>query len=427
MSNYSFVVNSGFKPFSFQEMLIPFEYYRQAFDKAEEQYNDLSDKANAFKYLSETLPEDSKARQIYEGYANGFNEQAEDFAQNGLTMTNGSALSSYRKRYAGEIGRLVKADEALRKEIERRNTLDANDPTRIYSTNDLNIDQFLDRKNPNMYSVSGNALYQRGLQIGAADSARIWSNPKVQALNKYYDNVVSTNGRKPEILAAWRRDLASIPELQDSLNATLKEFDVPNNLKGAAYERAKEAVINGIMNGATYKRADNTIQNLGVLTAAQEEQKREWGLEFDEKKREYNNSYGLSKQELQLKQDAATAAANKTTSEANNTPKFKNPVVLEFNGESPLKNGDRYKDGANVTSSEISDVDDVPSGQLMSYEELPTTVRDNVKRAISGRGKPTDYHYNWIHSTTFRDAKVVIIPNETSTTDFGSTGSVDIH
>lgn len=151
------------------------------------------------------------------------------------------------------------------------------------------------------------------------------------------------------------------------------------------------------------------------------------GLEFNEKKREYDNSYALSKQELQLKQNAA---ANKTTSEANNTPKFKNPVVLEFNGESPLKNSDRYKNGANVTSSEISDVDDVPSGQLMSYEELPATVRDNVKRAISGRGKPTDYHYNWIHSTAFRDAKVVIIPNETSTTDFGSigsTGSVDIH
>ena len=121
------------------------------------------------------------------------------------------------------------------------------------------------------------------------------------------------------------------------------------------------------------------------------------------------------------------AAANATTSEGNNTPKFKNPVILEFNGESPLKNSDRYKNGANVTSSEVSNVNDVPSGQLMSYEDLPATVRDNVKRAISGRGKPTDYHYNWIHSTAFRDAKVAIIPNETSTTDFGSTGSVDIH
>ena len=421
MANYSFVIDSSFKPFSMQEMLVPFQMYKDAFEKTEDAYMDLSQKADTFKYLSETLPEDSKARQIYEGYANGLAEQAEDLAQNGLSMANRRALASYKRRYQGEIGRLSKADEALQKEIDRRTALSANDPTTLYATDNLSIDDFLDRKKPNDYSVSGDKLYQRGLQIGASDSSRIWSNPKVQDVNKYYQDFITTNGRSPEVLNAWRRDLMSIPELNDSLNATLKEFGVTDNLKGINLERAKESVINGIINGSTYKRNDAIQQNLGVLTAAQQEQKREWGLEFNEKKREYDNSYELSKQELQLKQGAATA------SKANNTPKFKNPVVLEFNGESPLKNGDRYKNGANVTSSEVSDVDDVPSGQLMSYEELPTTVRDNVKRAISGRGKPTDYHYNWIHSTAFRDAKVVIIPNETSTTDFGSTGSVDIH
>lgn len=424
MANYSFVIDSSFKPFSMQEMLVPFQMYKDAFEKTEDAYMDLSQKADTFKYLSETLPEDSKARKIYEGYANGLAEQAEDLAQNGLSMANRRALTSYKRRYQGEIGRLNKADEALQKEIDRRTALSANDPTTLYATDNLSIDDFLDRKKPNDYSVSGDKLYQRGVQIGASDSSRIWSNPKVQNVNKYYQDFTTTNGRSPEILEAWRRDLMSIPELNDSLNATLKEFGVTDNLKGINLERAKESVINGIINGSTYKRNDAIQQNLGVLTAAQEESKREWGLEFNEKKREYDNSYALSKQELQLK---ATAAANKTTSGANNTPKFKNPVVLEFNGESPLKNSDRYKNGANVTSSEISDVDDVPSGQLMSYEELPATVRDNVKRAISGRGKPTDYHYNWIHSTAFRDAKVVIIPNETSTTDFGSTGSVDIH
>lgn len=425
MANYSFVIDSSFKPFSMQEMLVPFQMYKDAFEKTEDAYMDLSQKADTFKYLSETLPEDSKARKIYEGYANGLAEQAEDLAQNGLSMANRRALTSYKRRYQGEIGRLSKADEALQKDIDRRTALSANDPTTLYATDNLSIDDFLDRKRPNDYSVSGDKLYQRGVQIGASDSARIWSNPKVQDVNKYYQDFITTNGRSPEILNAWRKDLMSIPELNDSLNSTLKEFGVTDNLKGINLERAKESVINGIINGSTYKRNDAIQQNLGVLTAAQEEQKNEWQQEFDFKKKESDRNYKLAVDELNLK--AAAATANKTTSEANNTPKFKNPVVLEFNGESPLKNSDRYKDGANVTSSEISDVDDVPAGQLMSYEELPTTVRDNVKRAISGRGKPTDYHYNWIHSTAFRDAKVVIIPNETSTTDLGSTGSVDIH
>lgn len=425
MANYSFVIDSSFKPFSMQEMLVPFQMYKDAFEKTEDAYMDLSQKADTFKYLSETLPEDSKARQIYEGYANGLAEQAEDLAQNGLSMANRRALTSYKRRYQGEIGRLSKAEEALQKEIDRRTALSANDPTTLYATDNLSIDDFLDRKKPNDYSVSGDKLYQRGLQIGASDSSRIWSNPKVKDVNDYYQDFITTNGRSSEVLKAWRRDLMSIPELNDSLNATLKEFGVTDNLKGINLERAKESVINGIINGSTYKRNDAINQNLGVLTAVQKESKNEWQQEFDLKKKEFNRNYNLAVEELNSKKAAATAAD--TASEANNTPKFKNPVVLEFNGESPLKNRDRYKNGANVTSSEVSDVDDVPSGQLMSYEELPTTVRDNVKRAISGRGKPTDYHYNWIHSTAFRDAKVVIIPNETSTTDFGSTGSVDIH
>ena len=425
MANYSFVIDSSFKPFSMQEMLVPFQMYKDAFEKTEDAYMDLSQKADTFKYLSETLPEDSKARQIYEGYANGLAEQAEDLAQNGLSMANRRALTSYKRRYQGEIGRLSKAEEALQKEIDRRTALSANDPTTLYATDNLSIDDFLDRKKPNDYSVSGDKLYQRGLQIGASDSSRIWSNPKVKDVNDYYQDFITTNGRSSEVLKAWRRDLMSIPELNDSLNATLKEFGVTDNLKGINLERAKESVINGIINGSTYKRNDAINQNLGVLTAVQKESKNEWQQEFDLKKKEFNRNYNLAVKELNSKTAAATAAD--TASEANNTPKFKNPVVLEFNGESPLKNRDRYKNGANVTSSEVSDVDDVPSGQLMSYEELPTTVRDNVKRAISGRGKPTDYHYNWIHSTAFRDAKVVIIPNETSTTDFGSTGSVDIH
>lgn len=425
MANYSFVIDSSFKPFSMQEMLVPFQMYKDAFEKTEDAYMDLSQKADTFKYLSETLPEDSKARQIYEGYANGLAEQAEDLAQNGLSMSNRRALTSYKRRYAGEIGRLSKADEALQKEIDRRTALSANDPTTLYATDNLSIDDFLDRKKPNDYSVSGDKLYQRGVQIGASDSSRIWSNPEVKDVNDYYQDFITTNGRSPEVLRAWRRDLMSIPEFNDSLNSTLKEFGVTDNLKGINLERAKESVINGIINGSTYKRNDAIQQNLGVLTADQQEKKREWDLEFNEKKREYDNSYELSKKELELKQNAATdSKANNTP---NNTPKLKNPIVLEFNGESPLKNSDRYKDGANVTSSEVSDVGDVPSGQIMSYEDLPPVVRDNVKKAISGRGKPTDYHYNWIHSTAFRDAQVAIIPNETSTTDFGSTGSVDIH
>ena len=114
--NYSYVVDSTFQPFNMQEMLVPFSAYKDAFEKSEEQYDTLSQGADKFKYLSDTLPEGSKARQIYEGYANDLRAQAEDLAHNGLTMGNRRALTSLKRRYQGEMGRILQADEAMREE-----------------------------------------------------------------------------------------------------------------------------------------------------------------------------------------------------------------------------------------------------------------------------------------------------------------------
>ena len=439
-----FVIGSNFHPFTMQEQLVPFQMYKDAFEKTEDAYMDLSQKADTFKYLSKTLPEDSKARQIYEGYANGLAEQAEDLAQNGLSMANRRALTSYKRRYQGEIGRLSKADEALQKEIDRRTALSANDPTTLYATDNLSIDDFLDRKKPNDYSVSGDKLYQRGLQIGASDSSRIWSNPKVQDVNKYYQDFITTNGRSPEVLKAWRRDLMSIPELNDSLNATLKEFGVTDNLKGINLERAKESVINGIINGSTYKRNDAIQQNLGVPTWEQAEKKREWGLEFNEKKREFNKSYDLSKQELQLKQNAATAATSGkdgTTAAAsgkNGTEHptiMANPIMIEWNHNNPAysgkgqKNYDVYynedgteKDGA-ITASVI-DYSDV-SGNPADWNDLPEYAKKQALKYI----KDGDQVYYDFYLTPYTsrgilpdtEADLIIAPRKLTTDTFGDT------
>lgn len=291
MGNYRYVADANFEPFSMQEMLVPFQLYKDAYEKSEAAYNDLTTKADKYKYLSENLPEGSKARQIYEGYANSLNEQARDFAQNGLNMRNRAAIVSLRNRYQGEIGRLDRAQTALEEEIKMRRAMNAQDPSMIYTTDNLNIDSFLDDNKPNMYGVSGNKLYERGLQIGASDSSRIWSDTHVQNINDYYQSMYQTSGRDPRVLEAWRNDLASIPELNDSVEGTLQEFGVNDNLKNInplGYVRAKEAVINGIINGSTYKRADSVQRNLGVLTRAEQVAKEESDRNYQLQKDQFN-------------------------------------------------------------------------------------------------------------------------------------------
>lgn len=270
MSNYAFVVDSSYKPFSLQEMLVPFTAYKEEFEKAETAYTDLTDKADTFKYLSEKLPEGSKARQLYEGYANNLKSQAEDLAHNGLTRANRTALTSLKRRYQGEIGRVAKADEAMEAEKKLRQSLNAQDSSRLYAMDNLSVDDFLDGNNPNLYNISGNELYTRGAAAGKAASSRVYNFGEGNiTLGGYYRDVVSKVGYGPQAIAKFREDISSNPELAAAVDSILAERGVTQNLTGVNLERARQSVINGIIDGAVYQENHNPQRDLGVLTQAE--------------------------------------------------------------------------------------------------------------------------------------------------------------
>lgn len=270
MTNYNYVIDSTFQPFSMQEMLVPFSAYKDAYEKSEEQYNDLSDKSDKFKYLSETLPEGSKARKLYEGYANDLAKQAEDLAHNGLTMSNRRALTSLRRRYQGEIGRLLQADEAMKEEKKLRRSLSAQDSSILYAIDNLDIDSFLDDNTPNLYNISGNELYTRGAAAGKAASSRVFSAGDAgSTLNGYYRDYVQKMGYSRDTIQKFYKDMSTIPELQMAADAILEERGVNQNLTGNNLQRARQSVINGMIDGAIYQENHNPQRDLGVLTKAE--------------------------------------------------------------------------------------------------------------------------------------------------------------
>lgn len=271
MPNYQFVINSSFDPMSFKDRISPFLIAKQAYDKQEQEYLDKQDKIDKYSFL-EGYNDDSEAKQLYQGYVDEYNKSFDDFNKHGLSIGNRRSWLNVRRKYQQNIGRLEDADTAMQEEIKRRQTLDAQDPSRIYATDTVNLslDNFLNRKKPNNYSVSGQKLYERGLQIGATGSSRIYSDPQVNTLTKYYQDLVQTQGYSPKLLAEFSQRLDAIPEFQREVEQTLKEFRVDSNLTGNAYAVAKQSVVNGILNGSIYKRSDSPQQNPGVLTAAQE-------------------------------------------------------------------------------------------------------------------------------------------------------------
>lgn len=412
MANYDFVVNSHFTPFTMQEMLVPFAAYKEAFDKTEEAYTKLSE-ADNFKYLSRTLPEGSKAREIYEGYAKELTKQAEDFAHNGLTMNNRSALTSLKRRYTGEIGSLIKADEAMKEEKKLRQTLNAQDSSRLYATDNLNIDDFLDGGNPNLYSVSGNELYTRGAAAGKAASSRAFNvNGTQKTLGGYYLDFAQSVGYDANKMRRFVEDISSIPELAAQIDNILIERGVYKNLTGESLKRARQSVINGMIDGAVYTETHNPQRNLGVLTKAEElndKRQREahalsmWqaGASIDDKGNIYGDPSNIN---YQIK-DASKQA---TMAELNAKYPIARQDIKDETGTVIVKAGDRYlnpKLSSSGKAEALSEPDDSTSEREKTLIGLSSeALSDSKGFYITDKKNNTRIHYRYLGSIQLKSS-----------------------
>lgn len=405
MANYAFVVDNSFQPFSMQEMLVPFSAYKDAYEKSEEQYNDLSDKSDKFKYLSETLPEGSKARKLYEGYANDLARQAEDLAHNGLSMSNRRALTSLRRRYQGEIGRLLQADEAMREEKKLRRSLSAQDSSMLYATDNLNIDSFLDGESSNLYNISGNELYTRGAAAGKAASSRVFSAGDAgSTLNGYYRDYVQKMGYSRDTIQKFYQDMSAIPELQMAADAILEERGVNQNLTGHNLQRARQSVINGMIDGAIYQENHNPQRDLGVLTETEKQQMdltrrgqnislASQGLTYDENTGtiSYDPTKDPSLQKASAIAQAKVSSAGKKTG-SGTAYDVRNKEITMIGA----KTGTKYKD-TNDESSIGAPLEDLSGARALSSQEYSQLVDANGNitnehlRSAIGNGNLSDY------------------------------------
>lgn len=410
-SNYSFVIDSNFQPFTMQEMLTPFVMYKDAFDQAEAAYTDLSDKADTFKYLSDTLPEGSRAKEIYDGYANYLHEQAQDFAKHGLNMGNRRALTDLKRRYQGEIGRLSKADEALRQERELRRKLAAQDSSILYADDNLTIDSFLDNETPNLYSISGNELYTKGAAAGKAASSRVYGAEDAgSTLGGYYRDYVQRMGYNADTIAKFRQDMSTIPELQMAADAILEANGVNSNLTGVNLDRARQQVINGMIDGAVYTESHNPTRDLGKLTRSEQaslDMQREQmnksaamnGLTWDNNTKSW--VYDIEKDpsaqrqiavqkwknENKVKDSSSSSGGGSSKSSSGKYPQNENTTVLEWD------TSDRSDDATISVISKDSEAKDIKGVVAKRYDDLDERQKEEVDKAIGDRGNYDEYEY----------------------------------
>lgn len=115
MANYSLAVNSKFQPFSFDRYLQPYQIYGQNYKEIEEQYTDLSTKADIWDSLANKQT-DPRTYKMYKTYANDLENQASQLASEGLNAVSRKNMLNMRARYSKEIIPIEQAYKARAEE-----------------------------------------------------------------------------------------------------------------------------------------------------------------------------------------------------------------------------------------------------------------------------------------------------------------------
>lgn len=430
MPNYSFVVDSSFKPFSFSEMLQPWIMYSQAAEKVEDKYNELRQKADTFAYLADKTSNDPEAKAIYEGYANDLRTQAEDFAKNGLSIANRRALTSLKQRYQGEIGLLEEADKQLKELQKGRNALAAAGKTMLYSNDNPKLSDFIGTGNGfNRYAIDAADLRARGQALGKAFSSREYNAGDAgSTLGGQYRIWEELKGIPTEMIPAFLQR----PDVQNVINQELVANGAAQNLSGRNLEVARQNILNGIYEGIVYERSVKPIADQDYISAYQKAQ-----LAQSADSTALNAAlYGYKKnsagqwvpdetlQNVKGRNNSGSSSSTKKGAGANKLTQTSGRVKISWNGNNPNdlnEDSDEDYEVSNVDKDETSH-----PGRLVRYENLPRYAQKIADDYIGdGDADLYDFYFQPYEGGTFNDteAELEIVPRDIK--DFRQPESLD--
>lgn len=205
MANYSLILDTKFKPFSYQEMVAPVLAATQAHQAIEEEYGNLSAKASVWENMANEQT-DPYAYKMYKTYSDDLQKRADDLMKYGLNASSRKGMLDMRTRYSKEILPIETAykrrDELMK---EQRNAQAAN-PTLRYQrmAKDISLDDFI--KNPSLdygASYSGALLTQQVAQAAANYAKVLTEEGKLESLGLPYQfKSKIRHGASPEEILA---------------------------------------------------------------------------------------------------------------------------------------------------------------------------------------------------------------------------------
>lgn len=256
------VINSKFRPFSYDELVKPLMQYKEAYDKVEADYSNLAAQTEVWKNVVNQT-QSPEAYAMYNKYATALNEITEDFSK-GMTLQNRSQLLNMKRRYASDIVPIATAATRRKELADEQRKLSAQDPTRIWqhNANEMGLDELI--KNPSAdygQSVSGATLTTQVANAASALAKEFRNNPeelKKIAGGQYYEYVKQRGFSSKAVLDAILNDPNASPVLTNLVESAIDSTGIKNWGDREALNRARQYANQGLWKAV----GEAQVQNL---------------------------------------------------------------------------------------------------------------------------------------------------------------------
>lgn len=266
-------IGSKFQPYTLAEMLVPYQAYKQEFDKREELYNTYAENAGLIgSQLDDTLDKDL-IDTVYNPYMQELNRAASELSSKGLSPENRKNLQNLRRRFGSDIAPIKVASEARAEARKNWDKLSSQDKTLMTNANPYYqaVSSYMNGKSPETYYVSGNELYGRGKALAEAFSKTLREVPNGEALandlgGQYY-RITKQYGPDSKQMQDFMNDVAdSIPELRSQVEDILSNTDISKEgFTDTDRNKARQYIIEGMKAGLSGNTEVQYLENKNFI------------------------------------------------------------------------------------------------------------------------------------------------------------------
>lgn len=242
MSNYSLVIDSTFKPFSYQELMAPVTRMSDYHERLAQEYDNLSSQADILEAMGKNdRDKESGAYSRYKAYSDNLRKEADDLYRYGVNTESRRILSDVRRRYNTDIVPIQNAWNKRVEEEKAQQTAKVNNPFLRFSRNaaDTDIDYYVDNPTGGYDVVNLEAVYKTASNA-FKNLSKLKREGKLEAIDPYTNAFVREYGIDPNLIVEWQND----PSKSNVLTSIVEQALSTNGLNSEAFANspvAKEA------------------------------------------------------------------------------------------------------------------------------------------------------------------------------------------